>query len=215
MIPFPHSPRNIDLSTLSSTAHVSSYILLLHPHLDASGQTRVIAHDHYQPFLVSRSPRWPCNAVLLELRGRRRFNRSSGAAERRATATSRARGNTQEVRSTRPSTHLQCHGATALQANQSRRLRQSTVDRPLVLPARWAETRWGRHPWLFLERGVDGQHSCQRLGGHSSISIWQPSILGQPSSARGPNSLLETKIIVPGQGKLDNPRTVLEQLSVR
>jgi hypothetical protein len=56
----------------------------------------------------------------------------------------------------RPS-HLQCHGASASQPSPSRRPRQSIT---LFTPARRAETRWGPHPWLFLERGVDGQHSC-------------------------------------------------------
>lgn len=61
------------------------------------------------------------------------------------------------------------------------------VDHLLFAPAQWAETRWGLHPGLLLERGVVRQHSCppaQRLGGHSAISIWRslpprPTILPQ------------------------------------
>jgi hypothetical protein len=58
-----------------------------------------------------------------------------------------------------------------------------------------------------LERGVDGQHSSQRLQGHSVLSvvlIWQRSNPAQPSGPEGPNSLLEPKIIVPGHCKSES-----------
>lgn len=184
--PLPHSsPRNIDLSTLSSTLHVSWYILLLHAHRDASGQTRDIACDKFA------APRFTIFTALhrqpaIGASGSRRFDRRSngrttatGRVEQEKRRKHRAQGSRSSSSSLSTQTHLQCHRTSTptttptpyLQANQSRLPcplplapgplpppRQSIIP---STPARWAETPWAsiQHPWLFLERGVDRQHS--------------------------------------------------------
>jgi hypothetical protein len=146
----------------------------------------------------------------------------AGAAEAAATAAAALRRISSATGPARPhSSTTPTHALLPVQANQSRlpcplpiapcpwtspSPRQSIIP---STPARRAETPWAsiQHPaipWLFLERGVDPrQHSCQRLGGYRSTLFAQPSILGQPSPRKAPNSLLETKIIAPGQAKLE------------
>ena len=210
-LPLPHSsPRNIDLPTLSSTLHVSWYILLWHAHRDASGPTRDIACDKFGV------PGFTILAALhraAAIGDQRETQIRHGAAtdERRPQELEASRRNEvrkhfacaagpprrrrlQEAGGTATSTHLlQCHGANptatsndAFQANRSRRAPPCPPHQTIVAipstPARRAETRTQQASILgcFWNEGLTVSIPFQRLGGQSSTLFASPPAPSNP-----------------------------------